>query len=234
MEAPASAPLADTSAFRHGRQGPYARVTRIPEAEEPAAPAGLSHPRVARNDASTRNYIDVIKIHVYRRSRRTSTPCPCRQRPGRNRHRPDGSHRGQVLPGALNPSAIVAAFVRDGRIKKPRLLSRWWPAPRRGGIIEPGEERRSVSDLLVPGNPKNRAKRRERWLAYHACRPGSLVRLVLVASIVVPPLLDSPRDTAALRGLLESRMPVSCPFPTRNTQRSSTCYSSKRVFLSVL
>ncbi len=154
MEAPASAPLADTSAFRHGRQGPYARVTRIPEAEEPAAPAGLSHPRVARNDASTRNYIDVIKIHVYRRSRRASTPCPCRQRPGRNRHRPDGSHRGQVLPGALNPSAIVAAFVRDGRIKKPRLLSRWWPRHGEGASLSPARRGARCRISSYRGTPR--------------------------------------------------------------------------------
>ena len=68
-----------------------------------------------------------------------------------------------------------------------RPTSRAQISHRREGITEPGDGIRSESGSLKPRNPRNRAKRLCRWLAYHVCRAGSLVRLVLVASIVVPP-----------------------------------------------
>ena len=40
-------------------------------------------------------------------------------------------------------------------------------------------------------NPKNRAKRRRRSWAYHCCRARSLVRRLLVASIVVISAVDA-------------------------------------------
>jgi hypothetical protein len=44
----------------------------------------------------------------------------------------------------------------------------------------------------APGvNPKNRAKRRRRSRAYHRCRAWSLVRRLLVASIVVISAVDA-------------------------------------------
>ena len=44
----------------------------------------------------------------------------------------------------------------------------------------------------APGvNPKNRAKRRRRSWAYHCCRARSLVRRLLVASIVVISTVDA-------------------------------------------
>ena len=44
----------------------------------------------------------------------------------------------------------------------------------------------------APGvNPKNRAKRRRRSWAYHCCRARSLVRRLLVASIVVISAVDA-------------------------------------------
>jgi len=44
----------------------------------------------------------------------------------------------------------------------------------------------------APGvNPKNRAKRRRRSRAYHCCRTRSLVRRLLVASIVVISAVDA-------------------------------------------
>jgi hypothetical protein len=66
-------------------------------------------------------------------------------------------------------------------------ISRAQSSRRRVGITKPGDGIRSESGPLKPRNPRNRAKRLCRWLAYHVCRTGSLVRLVLVASIVVPP-----------------------------------------------
>jgi hypothetical protein len=72
--------------------------------------------------------------------------------------------------------------------------SRW-----RVGIAELGEVIRPVSVPFVLRNPRNRANRRCRWRADHVCRARSLVRLVLVASIVVPP--RPLRDPAAWRKL---------------------------------
>ena len=47
-------------------------------------------------------------------------------------------------------------------------------------------------DPGAPGvNPKNRAKRRRRSRAYHCCRARSLVRRLLVASIVVNSAVDA-------------------------------------------
>src|SRR5262245_19319726 len=47
-------------------------------------------------------------------------------------------------------------------------------------------------DVGAPGgNPKNRAKRRRRSWAYHRCRARSLVRRLLVASIVVVSAVDA-------------------------------------------
>jgi hypothetical protein len=47
-------------------------------------------------------------------------------------------------------------------------------------------------DPGAPGvNPKNRAKRRRRSRAYHCCRARSLVRRLLVASIVVTSAVDA-------------------------------------------
>jgi len=47
-------------------------------------------------------------------------------------------------------------------------------------------------DVGAPGvNPKNRAKRRRRSRAYHCCRARSLVRRLLVASIVVVSAVDA-------------------------------------------
>jgi hypothetical protein len=61
------------------------------------------------------------------------------------------------------------------------------------GTAGPGNGMRSVVGPLEAKNPRDRAKRRCRWLAYHACRARSLVRLVLVASTVGPP--GALRDT---------------------------------------
>ena len=53
----------------------------------------------------------------------------------------------------------------------------------------------------VPGvNPKNRAKRRRRSWAYHCCRARSLVRRLLVASIVVISAVDA---AASAEGCVE-------------------------------
>ena len=60
---------------------------------------------------------------------------------------------------------------------------------RRGGRCSHGFAARSagVASVSSDGNPKNRANRRRRCRAYHRWRARSLVRRLLVASIVVIP-----------------------------------------------
>jgi hypothetical protein len=65
-------------------------------------------------------------------------------------------------------------------------ISRGRSSRRRMGMTELDDGNRSGSDPLRPSNPRNRTNRLCRWDAYHVCHARSLVRLVLVASMIVP------------------------------------------------
>jgi hypothetical protein len=96
----------------------------------------------------------------------------------------DLSHRVEAIgDNPLTRSDPAKLAPREARWP----ISRAQYSRRRVGIAGHGDGIRSGSGPLKLRNPKNRAKRLCRWLAYHVCRAGSLVRLVLVASIVVPP-----------------------------------------------
>ena len=105
--------------------------------------------------------------------------------------RPPPECRARTSPG---PRVRAAGISRNGSARtRCRRMSRAQSSRRRGGCAARGDRMDPGSSPLEPRSPRNRANRRCRWLAYHACRARSLVRRVLVASIVVPP--RSPRDT---------------------------------------
>jgi hypothetical protein len=112
--------------------------------------------------------------------------------------------------GADAPRGPVSERLGVQRIRSPPPppwpISRAQISRRRVEIAWPGDGVRPASGPPEVGNPRNRAKRRCRWLAYHACRARSLVRLVRVASIVVPPPAAWDR-----RRVGPNRSPSGCP-----------------------